>query len=96
MNNNESQNDQKYITFTTKKRVILKNGDIKVYESKGRRMLKGYLRSDGTRKSRPIFTNEQKDDIIKKYKMGVKIKIIQEEYNTNYTIIRRIIDEFCV
>jgi hypothetical protein len=70
------------------KRVVLKDGTVKIYKSTETYKVKGYVNDDGTVTK---FSSEQIAEMKRRYGMGVTIKRIAQDFDASTVTIGKIV-----
>lgn len=83
--------DKQYKLARVKRTRVRSDGTIRKSIETQKYEVKGYLRSDGTRKLKVAFTDEQREEIIRKYKEGVTIKRLQADFDAPYPAIKKVL-----
>ncbi len=84
------ENPQVVKLIKVKRTKTLANGTKKEYTETQKRVLKGYVRADGTRVQKTIFSEEQQNEIKRKHAEGVSPKRLITDYNCTYSQLKKI------
>lgn len=77
-------------TIQVQRTRTLKDGTLKTYTVERTYTVKGYPKSDGTRKLNKL-TEEQKDEIKQKHQMGVSLVRLSKDYDCAANTIKKVI-----